>query len=79
MERDKLVLFLDLLENAKGNWLEAFAAAGAEAFGVERNVRAVLDALHIHDADAEIIFQHLPDDPAVLAAFLRPRMLGSRD
>lgn len=79
MDRDQLVLFLDLLENSTGDWLDAFRDAGREAFGLDEDVARILCRLNISDPDAEVFFQHLAAAPAVLAAYLRPRLLGTRD
>jgi hypothetical protein len=79
MDKEKIVLFLDLLEVKRGDWLVAFAEAGREAFGVRGDVVDVLEVLGIPHSDAEVIFSHLPADPAVLSAYLRPRLLGTRD
>lgn len=90
-DRATIVSFLNALSRREGDWLDALEEAGLEAFpdhfcrspsgvavrdGSTVPVRRVLELLAISDADAEIVFTHLPDDPKVLAAYLRPRVVG---
>ena len=79
MDRKKLERFLDLLQNSTGDWFDAFRDAGCEAFGLDEDVAGILRHLNISDIDAEVFFQHLPADPGILAAYLRPKLLGIRD
>lgn len=79
MEQEKIKRFLDLLEASSSDWMTAFAEAGSEAFGCDPYPVDVLAALGIPHTDAEVIFTHLPDDPATLAAYLRPRLLNTPD
>lgn len=89
--RATIMPFLDALLRQEGDSLGALEEAGLETFpdqffrtprgvavrdGSTVPVQRLLELLSIFEADAEIIFNHLPDDPAVLAAYLRPRLLG---
>src|SRR5262245_43228324 len=85
-----IIKFLDALSSQSGNLLHAIEEAAVAAFpdefirtprgvavrgGGTTPVMAVLEMLGISGGDAEVVFTHLPSEPAVLAAYLRPRVV----
>lgn len=90
-DRASIISFLDALSRQSIDMLHAIEAAALAAFpdvfirmpsgvavrgGCTTAVMRVMELLGISDGEAEVIFNNLPDDPAVLAEYLRPRLLG---
>ncbi len=89
-DRSSIIKFLDALSRQSGDLFHAIEEAAVSAFpgeffrisrgvavrgGGTTPVLRVLELLGISDADAEVLFNHLPDDPKVLAGYLRPRVV----
>jgi hypothetical protein len=90
-DRSSIISFLDALSRQSGDLLPAIEESAVAAFPAEfirtlfgvavrgggtTPVMRVMELLAISDSNAEVIFNGLPLDPKVLAAYLRPRLVG---